>query len=176
MFEKRSNHTLDKKGRLSIPKRFMDELARMHESSLVVTNYGECLRVYRENDWNNLREQAANTDEFDPDAISFLRCFISGATKCPIRGNRITIPLNLRKDAGLTKGVVIVGLLDKFEIWDKEKWDSEFQQGKKNLAKASRSLKIHKRGKSTSGTPKKLKAKKIARRKNILDQQESPLA
>jgi len=170
MFEKRSNHTLDKKGRLSIPKRFMDVLARMDENSLVVTNYGECLRGYTENDWNILREQAANADEFDPDAISLLRSFISGAAKCPIRGNRITIPLNLRKDAGLNKGVVIVGLLNKFEIWDKEKWDSEFQQSKNSIAKASRSLKIHKRGIATSGPHKKSKAKKVDRRKKIANQ------
>lgn len=142
MFEERSNHTLDKKGRLSIPKRFIDELILINETCLVVTNYGECLWAYTEKDWNNLREQAANTDEFDPDAITFLRSFISGAAKCPIKGNRITIPVNLREDASLCKNVVLVGLLNKFEIWDREKWIREYQQNKKNLTEASRSLKI----------------------------------
>ena len=117
-------------------------MARRNENCLVVTSYGECLWVYTEKDWNNLREQAANTEDFDPDAIVFLRFFISGAAKCAVKGNRITIPLNLRKDAGLKKDVVIVGLLNKFEIWDKQKWDVEFQQNKKNLTEASRSLKM----------------------------------
>jgi len=69
---------------------------------LVITNYGECLWVYTEKDWNNLREQAASAGEFDPNAITFLRSFISGAAKCPIKGNRITTPYNnLREDAGV---------------------------------------------------------------------------
>ena len=85
-------------------------------------------------------------EEFDPDALTFLRCFVSGASKCPLKQNRITIPQNLREDAGLQREVVLVGLLNKFEIWDKERWEEEFRRDKKRLQEASRSLKIHMRG------------------------------
>ncbi len=148
MFEERSYHTLDKKGRLAIPARFREALTNAGSETVWVTTYGDCLRCYAEDDWVNLRDQAAGMDEFDADAQIFLRFFVSGASQCPIKQTRITIPQNLRDDAGLNREVVLVGLLNKFEIWDKVRWEEEFRQNKNNrtVEKASRTLKIRPRG------------------------------
>ncbi len=146
MFEERSNHTLDKKGRLAIPARFREVMAQKGADCLVLTSFHDCLWAYTEDDWVELRDRASVIDEFDPDSITFLRGFVSGAARCPLKQNRITIPQNLREEAGLKKDVVLVGLLKKFEIWDKDRWEQEFQRTKSRLAEASRRVNIHSRG------------------------------
>ena len=60
--------------------------------------------------------------------------------ECPIKQGRITIPPDLREIGGLKREVVLVGELKKFEIWDKGKWDEEFQKAMVNFPKDSQSL------------------------------------
>jgi MraZ protein len=140
MFEERSNHTLDQKGRLAIPARFKEVLEREKEDCLMVTKHGECLWAFTKRDWDVLKDQASSLPIFNDDSITFLRAFISGAAKCPIKQGRITIPVSLRKGAGLDKYVAIVGTVKKFEIWNREKWEEELKKREKKLPKASESL------------------------------------
>jgi MraZ protein len=76
----------------------------------------------------------------DTNAIKYIRYFISGAQECPLKQGRITIPPDLRETAGLKKEVVLVGMINKFEIWDREKWEEEFQQDQMDFLEISRKL------------------------------------
>jgi len=60
--------------------------------------------------------------------------------ECPIKQGRITLPLDLREIAGLQKEVVLVGELKKFEIWDKDRWEEEFQRSKAGFSEVGQSL------------------------------------
>ncbi len=140
MFRGRSKHTLDEKGRLAVPARFRDVLAQKNDDCLVVTNHDNCLWAFAREDWRTIEEKAANLSQFDNAGITFLRYFISGAEECPIKNGRITIPLNLREIAGLTREVVLVGELKRFEIWEKDKWEHEFERVKEEFPGASQSL------------------------------------
>ncbi len=140
MFRGRSRHTLDSKGRLAIPARFKEVLNQKGEDCLVVTNLDTCLWAYAREDWSEIEEKAANLPQFNRAAYTYLRYFISGAVECPIKQGRITLPPDLREIAGLKKDVVLVGELKKFEIWDKDKWEEEFQKARVNFPKDSQSL------------------------------------
>ena len=144
MFRGRSKHTLDAKGRLAVPARFKEVLDQKGDGFLVVTNHDTgrdtCLWAYAREDWRVIEERAANLPQFHAAANTYLRYFISGAVECPLKQGRITIPPDLREIAGLTKEITLVGELKKFEIWDKEKWEEEFQRSKENFSKDSQSL------------------------------------
>jgi MraZ protein len=140
LFEGRSRHSLDEKGRLAIPARFKEILKRKADSSLVVTNLNNCLVAFARDDWQKIKEKAVNLPLFDSAANIYIRYFISGAIACPLKQGRILIPSNLRELAGLNKEVVLVGHLTRFEIWDKAKWDEEFERAKKSFPGISQSL------------------------------------
>lgn len=140
MFRGRSRHTLDSKGRLAIPARFREALEQKPDDWLVVTNHDACLWAFAREDWKVLEEKAANLPMFNSAASNYLRYFISGAVESPVKQGRITIPPDLREIAGLKKEVVLVGELKRFEIWEKERWEEEFQRAKESFSEASQSL------------------------------------
>jgi MraZ protein len=140
MFRGRSRHTLDSKGRLAIPARFREILDLKPDDCLVVTNHDVCLWAFAREDWKVIEEKAANLPMFNPAASNYLRYFISGAVECQIKQGRITLPLDLREIAGLKKEVVLVGELKRFEIWEKDRWEEEFQRAKESFPDVSRSL------------------------------------
>ena len=140
MFRGRSKHTLDSKGRLAIPVRFKETLEQRSEDCLVITSHDSCLWGYARDDWIELEKKVAGLSQFDNSGIIFLRYFISGAEECTIKNGRITIPQSLREVAGLEKEIVLVGLLTRFEIWDRAKWEAEFVQLRDNFRDASQDL------------------------------------
>ena len=140
MFRGRSIHILDSKGRVAIPARFKEVLSSRGEDSMVITNQGSALWAFCRADWAILEEKAAKLSQFNKSGMVFLRYFISGAEECNLKNNRITIPKKLRDDAGLKKEVILVGELKRFEIWDKDKWDEEFERVKAGFAEAAESL------------------------------------
>ena len=79
--------------------------------------------------------------QLDHAVNTYLRYFISGAQECVIKQGRITIPPDLREISGLKKEVVLVGGLKLFEIWDRERWEEEFERAKRNFPQVSQSLK-----------------------------------
>jgi MraZ protein len=139
MFRGRSKHILDNKGRLAIPARFK-EVLEGRDDCLMVTNHDSCLWAFARDDWQVIEEKAANLPQFHNAVNTYLRYFISGAVKCPIKQGRITIPPDLREIAELRKEVVLVGELKRFEIWDKDKWEAEFKRAREAFPKISQSL------------------------------------
>jgi MraZ protein len=140
MFRGRSKHNLDEKGRLAIPARFKEVMERKEISSLVLTNQHNCLWAFARDEWQVIEQRAADLSLFDNAVNVYRRYFISGAQECPIKQGRITIPPDLREIAGLQKEVVLVGELKLFEIWDREKWEKEFQRTMAKFPEVSQSL------------------------------------
>jgi MraZ protein len=142
MFRGRSRHTLDEKGRLAIPARFREVLNKMDHDCLVLTNHFSCIWAFARDDWRLIEEKAASLSLFDQSVNTYRRYFISGAQECPIKQGRVTIPPDLREIGCLKKEVVLVGELKFFEIWDKDKWEEEFQKAMANFPEASQSLSV----------------------------------
>lgn len=134
MFRGRFEHTIDKKGRISIPYRYREILVERSEESLIVTNSDSCLVAFPKEEWELLEKKVAKLPQMKPEVKAFQRYFISGAIECPLdKQGRIMVPQSLRKYAKLDKEVVLVGLVKKFEIWSKEVWDSEFEKSREKF-------------------------------------------
>jgi len=140
MFRGRSKHFLDEKGRLAIPARFREVLQTKSNSILVLTNHDNCLWAFAQDEWKTIEENAARMPQLDHAVNIYLRYFISGAQECVVKQGRITIPPDLREISGLKKEVVLVGGLKLFEIWDRERWEEEFERAKRSFPEVSQGL------------------------------------
>jgi MraZ protein len=140
MFRGRSKHFLDEKGRLAIPTRFREVLQTKSTNVLVLTNHDNCLWAFAQDEWKIIEEKAARMPQLDHAVTTYLRYFISGAQECVVKQGRITIPPNLREISGLKKEVVLVGGLKLFEIWDRERWEEEFERARRDFPQISQSL------------------------------------
>jgi transcriptional regulator MraZ len=140
MFRGRSKHILDEKGRLAIPTRFKEVMNSTNDQCLVLTNHFNCIWAFLSEDWKLIEKKAADLSLFDRAVNTYRRYFISGAQECPLKQGRVTIPPDLREIAGLTKEVVLVGELKLFEIWDRERWEKEFERAKATFPEVSQSL------------------------------------
>ncbi len=121
MFRGRFEHTIDAKGRLSIPAKFREVLGGEYDSRLIVTTNDGCLVAYPYKEWLVLEEKLASLPRMKNKTMNVLRHFYSGATDFTIdKLGRILVPQALREYAGLNKDVVLIGLMQQFEIWDKD--------------------------------------------------------
>jgi MraZ protein len=110
-------HTIDAKGRLSIPARLRDELGDVFH---VTISFEDCLCAYSEETWTRLNDKLKAMPLVDQVE---LRPLFSHAVKCEIDGQgRILLPQNLRDDAGLKKIVTIVGAGEFVQFWNPEVW------------------------------------------------------
>ena len=134
MFKGRYLHTLDAKGRLSIPSRFRDVLSQHREETIILTNFDNCLWGFPQDEWEQLEEKIRGLSMLQKDVRTFVRYFFSGAQECPVdRQGRILIPPTLREEAGLEKDVVLLGLATRIEIWSKVRWDAFNKEASENV-------------------------------------------
>jgi MraZ protein len=120
MFIGEYNHTVDTKGRLIVPSKFRELLG---DEFVVTKGLDGCLFVYPLNEWNEIEEKFRNVSQFSKDARKFARFFFAGAASCEVdKQGRILLPAVLRDFAGITKEVVLAGVLNHIEIWSKDRW------------------------------------------------------
>lgn len=115
-------HTIDDKGRLTIPAKFRGELA----AGVVVTRgLNRNLIAFSLDDWRDLAGRVKGLPWGDPSAREFRRRIFSGAVDLePDKQGRILLPATLRDFAGINGEVVIAGMFDHLEIWNSEAWES----------------------------------------------------
>lgn len=125
-FRSRSEHTLDSKGRLNIPSRFREVLRDIYDETLVVTNWQKSLKAYPVPEWKKVEDKLINQAPGLPGFSDFVRYVISGVVECPLdKQGRILVPGTMRSEFGIGTEVVLNGMLDHFEIWDKGAWLDE---------------------------------------------------
>ncbi|HEY8530186.1 MAG TPA: division/cell wall cluster transcriptional repressor MraZ [Paenibacillaceae bacterium] len=122
MFLGEYQHTIDEKGRITIPAKFREALG----AEFVVTRgLDSCLFVYPMDEWKALEQRLKSLPMMKSDARAFARLFFSGASVCEWdRQGRINVPAHLREYARLEKDCVVIGVSNRVEIWDKATWDS----------------------------------------------------
>jgi MraZ protein len=130
MFQGRFEHTIDDKGRMAIPsafrKRLLDESG---EGVVMLTIWDQCVAAFPLPEWEQKLAAIAKMNQLDPKVSLLKRIFVGCAHECPIdKAGRILVPPELRRDAQLDKDCVILGQLEKFEIWSAEKWTRTFNQ------------------------------------------------
>ena len=134
MFRGRFEHTIDSKGRISIPARFRELLAEKYDERVMITNFDRCLVAYPYEEWRSMEEKISSLSMVKKEAKAFQRFFVSAAVECPIdKLGRILIPPPLRSYARLEKEVVFAGMIKKFEIWSRERFLEEIQKAEENF-------------------------------------------
>ncbi len=120
MFLGEYQHTLDAKGRVSLPARFR---AEMTGKIVVAKGLDECLYVYPADEYVKFQDSLLEGSDFDPRKRQLRRFFMAGASETELdSAGRVSIPVNLREHAGLDRDVVITGNGDRIEIWDTKAW------------------------------------------------------
>lgn len=121
MFFGEYQHSLDAKGRLILPARFR---ARLAGGVVITKGMDHCLFGYATEEWERVAEQLSTTPVSSRQGRNFVRLMFSGAAEEePDRQGRVMIPEHLRRYAGLEKDVAVIGVGNRFEIWDRQKWE-----------------------------------------------------
>ena len=116
-------HTIDAKGRLSMPSKLRRD---MGEAFIVTKGLDGCLFAFSQEEWKNFETKLKSLPLSDKNARNFVRFFLAGATECEIdKQGRFLIPSNLRTAANLGKEAVIIGVGTRLEIWNKDAWTSK---------------------------------------------------
>jgi MraZ protein len=118
--------SLDAKGRLAIPSRYRDRLVEDCGGQLVVTIslLERCLVVYPSPRWQRIENELKDLPALDSQAQAINHLLIGHAVDCDMDSNgRVLLSQALRKFAGLEKRIMMVGQVDKFEIWDDAGWN-----------------------------------------------------
>lgn len=121
-------HTLDPKGRVMLPVPIREVLNKKYDvDKLYITNsaFDKCLHIYPAQEWIKLEEKVRNLPKMDEAVKFFLRRVVASAAEVALdKQGRILIPYEHRQDANISNEVVIVGIIDKIEIWEKTEWDA----------------------------------------------------
>lgn len=126
VFRGRYEHTIDGKGRTSLPARFRDVLAAQGDSRLVITTGLEpCCVAYPMREWEAFEERLARLPSFDPSVAMLKRIYVSGAVECELdKLGRLLLPSSLREHAGFKRDVLWAGMGKNIELWDKERFEA----------------------------------------------------
>ena len=141
VFRGRYEHTIDSKGRLSIPSKFREVLNKKYDDRLVVTNFNHCLVAFPYEEWSSLEQKVGTFSLVRKETTAFLRFFYSSAVDCVIdKQGRLLIPQTLRDYAGLQKDVVLVGEGKRIEIFAKDRWLEEERKAEENFDQIGETL------------------------------------
>jgi MraZ protein len=142
MFRGSFEHSVDSKGRVSVPAKFRDIIAERYEGKLVMTmDLDRCVTIYPLEEWERVEEKIRNVPQMQKEVKDYMRFIFSAATESDLdRQGRILIPPGLREHAGISKSVVVVGIINKFEIWDKTTWNARRSQSSDKISETLASL------------------------------------
>ncbi len=123
MFIGEYRHNIDEKGRLAVPSKFRTELKK---GAIITRGLDNCLFLYTKSEWAIfVKEKFSKLSLGQSDARAVSRHLLGGAMDVELDSQgRMIIPEYLRKSASIKKNVVIVGLYNRFEIWDEENWET----------------------------------------------------
>lgn len=141
MFRGLFEHSIDAKGRTSLPSRFRqllrDSNAEIEQSSksvgpkpsmILTTGIERCLVAYPLSEWRAFEAKLAALPQFDPAVVQLKRIYVAGATECSVdRHGRLLIPPMLREYARLDGELVWAGMVTTIEVWAKDGWADQAQ-------------------------------------------------
>ena len=127
-------HVLDEKNRIIIPSRFRKNIKDEGIDKFYITRgLDECLFMFSETDWKVYEKKFKEMSFTKKEVRRFNRLFFSGAIDVvPDKQWRILLPDYLKEYAQLNKNIVFVGVSNRIELWDKDKWNSFYDESKQS--------------------------------------------
>jgi transcriptional regulator MraZ len=136
MFLGRYEHSIDEKGRLTIPARYRELL---EDGAYVTQGFDHNLIVHPTTSFEEMSARVNQLAFTDPVARDLKRYIFSTAERCEIdKAGRILLPQFLREMAKLDGTVVIVGAGTYFEIWSPANWNQQNESLQDTEATAQR--------------------------------------
>jgi MraZ protein len=127
MFRGQFSHSVDAKGRVSLPARFRDVLVADGDARFVLTPavFDPCLHLYPMKAWEEFERKVSELPSLDATAIRFRRLYVSAAVECELDGSgRVLVPPHLRERIKLDKDALSAGMGRTLELWAKSSWDA----------------------------------------------------
>ena len=133
-------HTLDDKGRLLIPKKIKEEL-KNSASLYIMKGFEGCLAIYNQSEFEKLVKECESLSFNKTNNRSYLRVMLASVSELQIdKVGRIQLPSQVLSKFQIGKEVVILGVIDHFEIWDADKFDKYQQEANDNFESIAESL------------------------------------
>ena len=132
---------LDAKGRLAIPVRYREAVQEACGGRMVLTYSAfdsGALYLYPEPEWERVRDEVTRLSTFNPSHRSLQRRLVGSASAVePDANGRIQIPQTLRQVAGLEKRVVLLGMGNRFELWNETILNQKRAEEERSLDEAA---------------------------------------
>lgn len=134
-------HALEQKGRLSIPQALRSELGN---TAVLTPGLDGCLFLFADTQWEAVAKDAQRLAMTKKSARDWVRYLANGAANVAFdRVGRILVPEHLRTLANLEKACVVVGSLNRVEIWDQEAYHTYFDTLAEQAENLAESLEQH---------------------------------
>jgi MraZ protein len=115
------SYSLDPKGRVSLPARFREAFA---DGVWLTIGQDGCLFCFPRAEWERRSDEVASSPLADAHGRAYARFFFGSSDEARLDAQgRVTIPQRLRESAGITKEVVVLGVRDRMEIWDRDAFE-----------------------------------------------------
>lgn len=138
MFIGEYQHSIDEKGRVSLPVKFR---ARLASGCVVTRGIDKCLWVYPQDEWEKLAKKISQLPITQKDSRNFSRLILSGAVDLNIdKLGRINLPNYLKDYAGINKKVIVTGMYNRIEIWPEENWNDFKKEMEENSEQIAENL------------------------------------
>ena len=128
MFRGQFVHSVDAKGRISLPARFREVLLADKDARFVLTPalFDPCLHLYPLSAWEEFEQKVAELPSLEPNAVRFRRMYVSAAVECELdKAGRVLVPPHLRERAELDKSEALwAGMGRILELWSRARWDA----------------------------------------------------
>jgi len=142
MFYGEYAHTLDRKGRIIIPSKIREALKEVYAEKLYITRgLDKCLFMFTEDEWKTQETKFRSMSFTKSEHRKFNRMYFSGAQEVvPDKQGRVLLASYLKEYAGIKKDVVFVGVSNRVEIWEKQKWREYFEESRQSFEEVAEGL------------------------------------
>jgi len=130
MFIGEYQHTLDNKNRLALPSKFRKNFKG---KAVITRGLDSCLFIYPMKEWQTIAEKLGSMPVGEKATRSFVRLMLAGAVDVDIDSQgRVLVPDYLKSHSMLSREVVIAGLFNRLEVWNKKNWNNYKKSAEKD--------------------------------------------
>lgn len=139
----RYSHTIDAKNRVSIPSKLRKDITG--ENFVMVRGMARCIELYPVDQWNKvIMPRLEKLDPFNPNHARVKREYLSWVTEETLDSQaRLLLPQNLLQYAGIQKNVLIIGSLEKIELWNPDTWNEYINQQPLSFEEVTETVMTH---------------------------------
>jgi MraZ protein len=124
-FKGRYEYSVDTKGRVALPAKLRKNVSPAANDTFIVTRgFEQCLFVYPQDEWNKVEDAVRGLSPSNPQHRFFVRTLLQWATDVQLDGqSRLSIPQDLLKFAGIENAVLILGVMERVELWNPQTYE-----------------------------------------------------